>query len=186
MVSVGGMIVPAWAKWLGLAFGLALLVWAACWLNVRYFINPAVNAETARWNERWDKRDLADKQAEIDAQRARTALERQRQDEIDKIQADAQREADRLNALRTAANRNAMQLQQGVEAAIASLRTGQAASLTGSSKAGNATSVLLAQLYRELNAAAIDYAGEADRARAAGLTCERAWDAMRAGATPTP
>lgn len=185
MVSVGDVIVPTWAKWLGLAVGLALLIWAACWLNVRYFINPAVNAETSRWNIRWAERDKADIQAAIDAQKQRQAIERSNQDAIDKIQSDAQMEADRLRADRDAANAKSVQLQRGIEAAIARLSGGQNTGPTAGSTTGAGTGILLAQLFAEIDTAAGQYAAEADRARAAGLTCERAYDAVRAiHATP--
>lgn len=188
MVSVGDAIVPAWAKWAGLAGGLALLIWIACWLNVRYFINPAVNAETSRWNIRWADRDKADLQAGIDAEAARRNLERKNQDAIDQLQIDAQVEADRLRALRAAADAKSMQLQQGIETAIARLQGGRDTGTTAGGKAGNATSLLLAQLYGEIDTAAGNYAAEADRARAAGLTCEKAWEGLRAGhrAVPEP
>lgn len=179
-MTVGNVILPAWTKWVGLAIGLALLVLTACWLNVRYFINPAVNAETARWQHRWDQRDAADKQAEIDNKAQKATLERARQNEIDRIQTDAQNEINRTNALRAAAAANAGRLQRQVEAAIASLRTGQAASATTSGQTGGTTGVLLSELFRELDTAAGQYAAEAKRARDAGLVCERAYDALRA------
>ena len=184
-MNVGSVIVPTWAKWVGLAGGLALLICAACWLNVRYFINPAVNAETARWQARWDQRDLNDQKALTAYQAQKAATERARQDEIDRIQEDAQNEINRLAALRAAADRSSERLQQSISATIARLRAGQAASTTGSGQAGDSAGLLLTQLYAEIDRAAGEYAAEADRARAAGLTCERAWDAMR-NKTPAP
>lgn len=179
-MNVGNLMVPTWAKWLGLAAMLALFIGLLAWANTHFLINPAVNAETARWQSRWDQRDLRDKQAQIDNQTAKAATERARQDEIDRIQKDAQNEISRLAALRAAADRNSERLQQSIETAIGRLRAGQAASTSTSGQAGDSTAVLLAQLYREIDRAAGDYAAEADRARAAGLTCEAAYDALRA------
>lgn len=179
-MNVGSYVLPAWAKWGGLAAVLALFIVLLTWANVHYLINPAVNAETARWQERWDKRDLADQKAANDYQTAKTAAERARQDEIDRIQADAQSEINRLAALRAAADRNSKRLQQSIETAIANLRAGQAAGAATSGKAGADAGILLTRLFNELDTAAGQYAAEADRARAAGLTCEAAYDALRA------
>lgn len=180
MASVGDFIVPTWAKWLGLAFGLALLIWATAWANKHFFINPAVNAETARWNLRWADRDRADLQAAMDAEKDRQSLERRNQDAIDKLQSNAQLEADRLNRARAAADSKSLQLQQGIERAIAQLSGRSNTGTTPGGSPDTPTGLLLAQLYREIDAAAGNYAAEADRARAAGLTCERAYDAVRA------
>ena len=180
MASVGGVMVPTWAKWLGLAFGLALLVWAATWANKRFFINPAVNAETSRWNLRWADRDRADMQAAINAQKARNDLERKNQDAIDKLQSDAQVEADRLRADRAAADAESGRLRKAVSTAIARLQAGRDTGTTHGGQTGASTSNLLSQLFAEIDAAAGDYAAEAGRARAAGLRCEAAYDAVRA------
>lgn len=177
-MNVGSWIVPTWAKWVGLAGGLALLISAACWLNVRYFINPAVNAETARWQERWDKRNLADVKAKADFDNLKREYERKRQDEVNQIQKDAQSEIARLAALRAAADRNSKRLQQSITDTIARLQAGQAATSADGSAAGGSTARMLAELYAEIDAAAGRYAAEADRARAAGLTCERIYDAV--------
>lgn len=178
-MNVGNVIVPTWAKWVGLAGGLALLIFAACALNVRYFINPAVNAETARWQERWDKRNLADVKAKADFDNQKRDYERRRQDEVNQIQKDAQNEVARLAALRAAADRNSDRLQQQISAAITRLRAGQPATDAAGRQAGDSAGLLLTQLYREIDATAGRMAAEADRARAAGLTCEAVFDSMR-------
>ncbi len=179
MVSVGNVMVPAWAKWAGLAAGLALLVSALAWLNVRYFINPAVNAETARWKSRWDQRDRADLQADYAAQQAREATQRENQNAIDQIQKDAQMENDRLNANLRAAGAKSLQLQRGIEAAIASLAGRPDTGAASGRAAGKSATGVLTELYREIDAAAGHYAAEADRARLAGLTCEAAYNQIR-------
>jgi len=179
-MNVGSYVLPAWAKWGGLAAVLALFIGLLTWANVHYLINPAVNAETARWQERWDKRDIADVKAKADYDNLKRDYERKRQDDVNQIQKDAQSEINRLAALRAAADRNAERLQQSINATIARLRAGQPATPSSGSTSGDSAARVLADLYREIDATAGRLATEADRARAAGLTCERTYDAMRA------
>lgn len=179
-MNVGSLVLPAWAKWGGLAAVLALFIGLLAWANVHFLINPAVNAETARWQERWSKRDLADVKAKADFDNQKRDLERKRQDDVNQIQKDAQNEVARLAALRAAADRNSERLQQSINATIARLRAGQPATSASGSTSGDSAARVLADLYREIDATAGRLAAEADRARAAGLTCERTYDAMRA------
>jgi len=180
-MNVGSILVPAWAKWVGLAAGLALFIACAAWANKRFFINPAVNAETARWERRWNQRDIKDQQALIDFTAEQRRIELKRQADAEQIQKDAQKEIDRMAALRAAADRNSERLQQGIANAIAQLQRerGEYSGAGTGSPTGASTGNMLTQLYREIDATAGELAAEADRARRAGLTCERQYDAIR-------
>ena len=164
-----------------IAAGVATV--AALWfLNQHFIVNPAVNAETSRWQQRWDVRDKADADAIL----------KQEQENRDKEQAlqaaadEEQRKADaiRSDLARQLANQRATaeRLQSGITAAISALDTGTAASSPSGSTARTSAGILLSELYRSINQRAGDLAGGADRARAAGLTCERLYNNARSSA----
>lgn len=153
---------------------------AALWfLNQHFIVNPAVNAETSRWQQRWDARDKADAAAALEQEKENREKELSLQAAADEEQrkADVARSdlARRLAASRVSAER----LQQGVSAAISALDSGTAAGATSGGAARTASGVLLAELYRSINERAGDLAAEADRARSAGLTCERLYNNAR-------
>ena len=178
MNYVGAM--PAWSKWAGLGLCLALSIWAACWLNVKYFINPAVNAETARWQSRWDQRDLSDKASQLAHEINVAQLQTRWQADADEIQKNAQDAIERANKQRSAVQRDADRLREQVAAVITRLQQQGDYAATGTgSTSGQPAGVLLARLFDELAAAAGNYAAEAKRARDAGLACEAQYDAIR-------
>lgn len=181
-MGVGNLLLPAWAKWLGLAFGLALIVWLACWLNTHYFINPAVNAETARWQSRWDQRNTADVKAKANFDNEQRRIEQESQENANQIQKNAQQQINRADALRVVADRDSKRLQQGIADAITKLQQqrGEDPGTGTGSKAGGSSSNMLAQLYREIDDTAGNLAAEADRRGQAGRTCEIQYDFVRA------
>lgn len=161
------------------AVGAAIIA-GLMWANVHYVVNPAVNKETARWQSRWDKRDAADAAFNAQRERDERAKEQDWQSKIDNIESGA--EAAKVLASRnlSAANAESDRLRAGISSAIARLQQVSAdTSTTSVSATGGSAGNLLTQLFSEIDAAAGSYAAEADRARAAGLTCERAYDALR-------
>lgn len=135
----------------------------------------------AQWQNRWQARDLADAQAAIQFADKQRRIEQERQGAIDAIQEQAQQDIATAQRNAAIAAAESDRLQHGIEQAIAQIRAGGSnTGATTSSKTRASTSSLLAELFREIDTAAGIYAAEADRARAAGLTCERAYDAVRA------
>ena len=148
------------------------------WANTRYIVNPAVNAETARWQQRWDDRDLADSKAALQQEKENRDREMYLQSAADAEQKQADAEKDRLAReladQRAASNR----LQRGIREAIDQLASTSSSITTGGSARPNSKN-LLAELFSEINRTAGEYAAEADRSRAAGLRCENTYNAAR-------
>lgn len=149
------------------------------WANQHYIVNPAVDRANAAWQQRWDARDKSD---------AAAALEQEKQNREKEISLQAAADAEQRKAnvarsdlaRRLAASRaESERLQSGVQAAIDSLAAGTIAGTTSGRQTGRHAGVLLAELYRSINERAGDLAGEADRARAAGLMCERLYNNAR-------
>lgn len=135
----------------------------------------------AKWQNRWQARDLADAQAAIQFADKQRRIEQERQGAIDAIQEQAQQDIATAQRNAAIAAAESKRLQDGIADAITRLQADSGnTGATISSKTRASTSSLLAELFREIDTAAGIYAAEADRARAAGLTCERAYDAMRA------
>lgn len=135
----------------------------------------------AQWQNRWQARDLADVQAAIQFADKQRRIEQERQGAIDAIQEQAQQDIAKAQRNAAIAAAESKRLQDGIADAITRLQADSGnPGATISSKTRASTSSLLAELFREIDTAAGIYAAEADRARAAGLTCERAYDAVRA------
>lgn len=135
------------------------------------------------WQLKWSQRDAADIKAEKEFTEQQRRIELQRQGVIDDIQneADKQLAAARTNAAR--ADAESERLRAGINSAIARLQSGgHDTGAPSGSPARDRTGLLLTELFREIDVAAGEYAAEADRRGIAGLTCERAYDSMRATA----
>lgn len=163
------------------SIAVAAVIGGLWWANQHYIVNPAVDRANATWQQRWDSRDKAD---------AAAALEQEKQNREKEISLQAaadeeQRKADVARgdlARKLAASRAASErLQQGIQAAISALDKGSTVTgTTVSGTAGTDSGALLAELFRSVDEAAGYYAGEADRAREAGMTCERLYSNARA------
>lgn len=150
------------------AVGILIILWAGYSIADR------------SWEARWQARDLADLQAKQVFTEQQRRIELQRQGVIDDIQAQAENDIAKAQRNAAIADAESKRLQDGIADAIARLQAdigNPGASI--SSKTRASTSSLLAVLFREIDAAAGDYAAEADRARKAGLRCEAAYDAVR-------
>lgn len=154
---------------------------AAIFLTSFWGYQAGRTAEHKEWSAKWQERDLADAQAAIQFTEQQRRIELQRQGAIDAIQEQAQQDIATAQRNAAIAAAESKRLQDGIADAITRLQTDSGHSSTAiSSKTRASTGSLLAELFREIDAAAGIYAAEADRARAAGLTCERAYDAVRA------
>lgn len=154
---------------------------AAIFLSCFWCYQAGRTAEHKEWSAKWMARDLADAQAAIQFADKQRRIEQQHQGAIDAIQEQAQQDIATAQRNAAIAAAESKRLQDGIADAITRLQADSGHSGTAiSSKTRASTSSLLAELFREIDAAAGIYAAEADRARAAGLTCERAYDAVRA------
>lgn len=153
---------------------------AAIFLACFWSYQKGRTTEHKEWSAKWMARDLADAQAAIQFTEQQRRIEQQRQGAIDAIQEKAQQEIATAQRNAAIAAAESDRLQHGVEQAIAQIRAGGSnTSTTTSSTARDKTSVLLAQLFREIDTAAGNYAAEADRAYDAGRRCEAAYNAVR-------
>ena len=138
------------------------------------------NKADAAWQTKWQARDLADLQAKQAFTEQQRRIELQRQGAIDAIQEQARQDIAKAQRNAAIAAAESDRLQHGIEQAIAQIRAGGSnTSATTSSTARDKASVLLAQLFREIDTAAGNYAAEADRAYDAGRRCEAAYNAVR-------
>lgn len=165
------------AYWRAIAGVLVAALVAA--MLVMYGYNKADD----EWQAKWTARDLADEKAAKEFTEQQRRIELQRQGAIDAIQEQAQQDIARAQRNAAIAAAESDRLQHGIEQAIAQIRAGGSnTSATTSSTARDKASVLLAQLFREIDTAAGNYAAEADRAYDAGRRCEAAYDAVRGSA----
>lgn len=163
------------ANWRLVVAGILLIVWS--FLLTGY----VAHHQNLRWQAKWSARDAADAQAAQAFTEQQRRIELQRQGEIDAIQEQAQQDIAKAQRNAAIAAAESERLQNGIADAITRLQADSGnTGATISSKTRASTSLLLTELFREIDTAASHYAAEADRARAAGLTCERAYDAVRA------
>lgn len=154
---------------------------AAIFLACFWSYQKGRTTEHKEWSAKWQARDLADAQAAIQFADKQRRIEQDRQGAIDAIQEQAQQDIATAQRNAAIAAAESKRLQDGIADAITRLQADSGHSGTAiSSKTRASTSSLLAELFREIDTAAGIYAAEADRARAAGLACERAYDAVRA------
>lgn len=168
-------LMPAWLKVVGPLALLVVICLLCAWAGNSH--------ADQQWQLKWAKRDKDDLDAAKAFTESQRRIELKRQGDIDAIQNDAEK---RLAAARNSAARAAAEserLRTGITAAIARLQTSRSDTGTADISATRASdSRLLAELFGEIDTAAGEYAAEADRRGEAGLTCERAYDAMRLSA----
>lgn len=154
---------------------------AAIFLSCFWCYQAGRTAEHKEWSAKWMARDLADAQAAIQFADKQRRIEQDRQGAIDAIQEQAQQDIATAQRNAAIAAAESKRLQDGIADAITRLQADSGhPGAAISSKTRASTSSLLAELFREIDTAAGIYAAEADRARAAGLACERSYDAVRA------
>ncbi|MEG7408349.1 DUF2514 family protein [Citrobacter freundii] len=133
------------------------------------------------WQDKWNKRDLADTAAQLADEQAQRDEERRRQLETDGIVKNAEIEKQKALADAAAANDVADRLR----GALADIRRKLAASETGKLSANAAsrqtaaeTASMLADMYEESDRLAGEIAQYADAAASAGSVCESTYEAV--------
>lgn len=120
-------------------------------------------------------------QAEADAQQKQREEEQRRTDQLEKVKQDAQREIDSYAAAADGARSALAGLQQRL-AKLASSTSAASKSATaaqrGEGKPSADTADVLAGMLQRHAAELVEVSSYADRLKAAGLACERSYDAL--------
>jgi hypothetical protein len=134
-----------------------------------------------KWQQRWNQRDVFDAQSLEKGQRKAREEEQRRQGEIDAIREKAEQElavvkADVDSARATAASlhKKSAKLARSLAARERTCRT----KTTGTSTPNGNNAIMLSELFRLADERAGMLAEYADNARARGLACEAAYDAL--------
>ena len=133
------------------------------------------------WNIKWAERDGKDLLELAGRQEQERTEEQRRQNEINQVTADAQTQLDKARLDAAHAEHSADQLQltiANIRRQLAASETSKLSSAASSSSARATATDMFAQLLIESDRAAGDYAAAADRARIAGLACERSYDSI--------
>lgn len=163
--------------WLPLAGGALALGLLAGGLYLGYDHGRTI--ERAEWQVRWSDRDAGDKQAWGLAQEAARTEEQRRQTAINQVANDARKE--QAAAIDDAGRADAAGDRLHVAANELAGRASCAAGYTGIAQRGEAArraALVLSDLLSRADARAGELAKAYDRARIAGLACERAYKAL--------
>lgn len=129
----------------------------------------------------WSDRNTWDARAKAGNEAAERAKEQARQLSMNKAIQDGQRTIDQAAADAAAARTAADGLRGAADTLAARLAASQASGnscTTAASKAAARAAVVLADVLKRTDQRAGDLAEAADQARARGVTCERAYDAL--------
>ncbi|MDB1108057.1 DUF2514 family protein [Pseudomonas extremaustralis] len=140
-----------------------------------------VSTTNETWQSQWNARDTRDAQAKAENEAAARTREQAYQQSINKAVQDGQRTIDQATADATAARASADGLRGAADALAARLAASQASgnSCTAAASAAATRAVMvLADVLKRADQRAGDLATVADQARARGLTCEQAYDAL--------
>lgn len=171
------MLTPRIKAALAAGIGFAILagaVYGGWWLR-----DLQADRQDAEWQSRWDKQvaDLAEAKAKA-TEEARNE-EQRRQAAIHEVNTNAQFKIDQAQADAAAARATANSLRDQAKRLAAA--AGKACSNPGAANAGTAastTSMVLADLFGRADQTAGELAAAYDRARIAGLACERTYNAL--------
>lgn len=134
----------------------------------------------AEWQVKWGQQELLLAQAQAAALEVARTEEQRRIKAIEDITNESRKQIEQARADAAAANAISISLHD--KAQRLAKRTSQCATDTAASirsKAATATNELLADLFQRADEEAGAMAAAYDNARAAGLACERAYDAVR-------
>lgn len=165
-------------------FGIALmLAIGVCgwWLHHSGYQSGADDKEL-EWSAKWDKQAEQLATAKAKAELKAREEEQRRQASIDKVRDDAEKQIARAESDALAARDAAYGvLEQAKRLAARAGKCPRNPAATKSGAPATEPSVVLADVLGRADARAGELAAAYDRSRAAGLACERAYDALRAG-----
>lgn len=162
-----------WPYLAGGALGLMLIL-GSLWLAYSHG-RSVVNEQ---WQGRWNKRDAEDEAAALRATNAARELEKSRQNIIDQVQADAEKQIDIALTHATDASIAADGLRSQVARLLAADRARRNSDPTVFSQTAENPGNLLAVVLDKSVQRNRELARIADAARIAGQACERAYDSL--------
>lgn len=133
------------------------------------------------WKLEWAKRDAKDLLELAGRQEQERTEEQRRQKESEKVARDAQNQLDQAKLDAANAKHSSDKLQLTIANIRRQLAASETSKLSSAASTGTARATaadMFAQLLIESDKAAGEYAEAADRARIAGLACERTYDAV--------
>ncbi len=156
----------------------ALLLVAGALFGAYHHGETVTNDE---WQAKWSERDARDEAAQATNEAAERTKEQSRQQAINKVVQNGQALIDTAAAAVTAANRESDRLRRAADGLASRIAAGQAGgnSCTAAASAAATRAVMvLTDVLKRADQRAGDLAAVADQARARGLTCEQAYDAL--------
>lgn len=141
-----------------------------------------LKASDYAWSEKWAKRDSDDSGAVLQLERENRAKDAQWYELIEGARNDGNERINAANAAVSTANAQSDRVRKSIDDYAARLIESQkrlSAAITAGGKAEPAGCGVLPELLKRSDSLAGVYAAEADVARARGLTCEQAYDAIK-------
>ena len=134
----------------------------------------------AAWQARWDDHERQDQQAAAAFEARERATEQRRQQSINKVIEDGQRNIDQVRAIAdAAADQRVHDAAAKYANRIAAAEAGRDSCTASASQAAAKHARVLAELLGEVDRLAGVYAEAADESRVRGLACEAAYDGIR-------
>lgn len=153
---------------------LITLVALSLWLSYRAGFRSA----DVDWQLRWSRRDLSDSTAALHRDIAERAEELRRQDAVESERKRADEELAKVQSDANAAERARLGLQQqlkNLQQQLAGSETSRLSTAAAASAAKAQAGILLAKLLSEADDMAGKFAKEADERYVAGASCERTY-----------
>lgn len=173
---ISGELIRKAAPWLAAVLVIAIALLGA--------YRHGVSVTDADWQVKWDGHIADDAKATAERQEQERALEQQRQTAINKVTDYAETQINQAAADAAAAHATADRLRDEADriaSELANSEAGRSACATQASKAAAERARLLADVFKRADARAGRLAEVADQARARGLACEQAYDAVSQG-----
>lgn len=133
------------------------------------------------WQGKWSERDKADALAAVAAQEAERAKERQWQEDIQRVHEDGKKQQEVIAADAAELSNVVARLRKQIADRSANSKGANSAA-TDISRAAATDKVMYSVMLEALVIRAEQYAGFADESRAAGLTCQAAYESIRRNA----
>ncbi|PWC17141.1 DUF2514 domain-containing protein [Brenneria roseae subsp. roseae] len=177
MSAIVTALLKKYWKPLALITLVAFLIWG--FSHWRY--TAGRNDANAAWQQKWDQRNTADAEALAKRQSDERQEERRRQEAINTISTNAQREIEQAQTDAASAQSAADSLRDTIATIrrqFAASETGRISATAAAGAARTSTGILLADMLQRADDRAGELAAYADRARVAGLTCEQSYGAI--------